>query len=76
LKKHHEDASEQVFTHHFSNMVNTRRKHVSCFICKKKLFDENRLKAHYQQYHPILMTEGLLPDGILSPPGWDLPKPS
>jgi len=50
---------------HFSNMVNTRRKPVKCFICKEKLCNENRLEAHYQQYHPISMNEGLLPNRIV-----------
>jgi len=57
-------------------MVNTCQKHVQCFICKRKSFHDNRLKAHYRQYHPISMNEGLLPDGILPPAGWDWPKPS
>jgi len=68
---HHRNSSEYVFSDHFSNMVNTRQKHVKCFICKRKLFDENRLEAHYQQYHPISMNEGLLPGEILPPAGWD-----
>jgi len=68
---HHRNSSEYVFSEHFSTMVNTRQKHVKCFICKRKLFDENRLEAHYQQYHPISMNEGLLPDEILPPAGWD-----
>ena len=76
LKKHRRDASEYVFTDHFSSMFNTRRKHVKCCICKKKLFHENRLEAHYQQYHPILMNEGLSTDRILPPAGWDRPEPS
>jgi len=57
-------------------MVNTRQKHVECFICEKKLCNENRLEAHYEQYHPILMNEELLPNGILPPAGWDHPEPS
>jgi len=57
-------------------MVNTCRKHVKCFICKKKLCNENRLEAHNQQYHPILMNEGLLPNGFQPPAGWDHPEPS
>jgi len=57
-------------------MVNTRWKHVKCFICKMKLCNMNRLEAHYQQYHPISMNEGLLPNGILPPAGWDHPEPS
>jgi len=54
-------------------MVNTRQKHVKCFICKMKLCNENWLEAHYQWYHPISMNEGLLPNGILPPA--DLPHP-
>jgi len=57
-------------------MVNTRREHVKCFIWKKELCKENRLHAHYQQYHPPSMNEGLLPNGILPPAGWDHPEPS
>jgi len=57
-------------------MVHTRRKHVKCFIWKMKLCNENRLEAHYQQYHSISMNEGLLPNGILPPAGWDHPEPS
>ena len=57
-------------------MVNTRRKHVKCFICKRKLFDEKRLEVHYQQYHPISMNKGLLYDGILPPAGWNRAEPS
>jgi len=55
-------------------MVNTRQKHVKCFICKRKLFNENRLEADYHQYQPISMNEVLLPDGILPPAGWDRPE--
>jgi len=40
-----------------------------------KSFDKYRLEAHYQQYHPISMNEGLIPDGILPPAGWDHPEP-
>ena len=76
LRKHHRDASEYVFTDHFLTIVNTCRKHVKCCICKKKLFHKDRLEAHYRQYHPISMNEGLLPDGILPPAGWDRPEPS
>ena len=61
---------------HFSNMVNTCQKHVKCFICKKKLFNENWLEAHYQQYHPISMNEGRLPNGIEPPVGFPHPEPS
>jgi len=57
-------------------MVNTRRKPVKWFIRKKKSFDENRLEAPYQQYHPISMNQGLLPEGIFPPAGWDRPEPS
>jgi len=57
-------------------MDNTRQKHVKWFICKRKLFDENWLEAHYPQYHPISMNEGLLPDGMLPSAGWDRPEPS
>jgi len=61
---------------HFSNMVNTRQKHVKCFICKKTLCNENPQEAQYQQYHPISMNEGLLPNGILPPASWDHLEPS
>jgi len=74
--KYDRDLSEYVFSDIFSNMVNTCRKHDMCFICKSKLFDENQLEAHYQQYHQISMNEGLLPDGILPSAGWDQPEPS
>jgi len=57
-------------------MVNTCRKHVKCFICKRKLFHQNWLEAYNQQCHPISMNEGILPDGILPPAGWDRPEPS
>ena len=57
-------------------MVNTRRKHVECFICKKKLCNEKWLDARCQQYHVISMHEGLLPNRILPPAGWDHPEPS
>jgi len=76
LLKHHRDSSEYMFTNHFSMMVNTHRKHVKCCIWKKKLFHENQLEAHYQQYHPMLMNEVQLPDGILPPVGWDRPEQS
>jgi len=56
-------------------MVNTRWKHVKCFIWRKMLCNENRLGAHYQQYHPISMNEGLLHNGNLPPAGWDHPEP-
>ena len=58
-------------TEHFSTMVNTRQKHVKCFICIRKLCNENQLEAHYQQYHPISMNQGLFPNLILTPAGWD-----
>ena len=74
--KHHRDSSKYGFSDHFSNMVNTRWKHVKCFICKRKLYDENWLEAYYQQYHPISKNKGLLPDRILPPAGWDRPEPS
>jgi hypothetical protein len=74
LKKNHRDASDYMFTDNCSNMVNTCRKHGQCFICKMILFDENWLEAHYQQYHPISMNEGLMPDRILAPAGWDRPE--
>jgi len=74
--KRHRDSSEYVFSDHFSNMVNARRKHDKCWIWKRKLFDENQLEDHYQQYHPISMNEGLLPDRMLPPAGWDWPEPS
>jgi hypothetical protein len=60
----------------FSNTVNTSRKHVKCCIFKKILCNENWLEAHYQQYHPISMNEGLLPNAILPPASWDHPEPS
>jgi len=63
-------------TEHFSTMDNSHRKHVKCFICEKKLCNENWLEAHYQQYHRISMNEGLLPNAILPPAGWDYPEPS
>jgi len=56
-------------------MVNTRRKHVKFFICKKKLCNEKWLQVHDQQYHPILMNEGLLPNQILPPAGFPHPEP-
>jgi len=57
-------------------MVNSRRKHVKCFICKRKLYNDNRLEADYQQYHPISMNEGLLANGILPSAGFPYPEPS
>jgi len=63
-------------TEHFSKMVNTRWIHIKCFICKKKLCNENRLEAHYQQYHPISMNDGLCPNGIPPPAGFPDAEPS
>jgi len=57
-------------------MVNTRRKRVGCFICKKTVCNENRLEAYYQEYHCISINEVLLPNGILPPAGWDHSEPS
>jgi len=57
-------------------MGNTHRKSVKYIICKKISFNENRLEAHYQQYHLLSMNEGLLPNRILAPAGWDHLKPS
>jgi len=57
-------------------MVNTRRKHVKLFIYKIKLCNENQLEAHNQQYRPISMSVGQLPNWILLPAGWDHPEPS
>ena len=74
--KYHRDSSEYVFSDHLSYMVNTWCKHVKCFVRKRKLFDENRLEAHQQQYDPISMNEGLLHNGILPPADWDRPEPS
>jgi len=39
-----------------------------------KLGKENGLDAHYQQYHPISMNEGLLRNRILPPASWDHPE--
>jgi len=74
--KQHWDASGNMFTDHFSNMVNTRRKQVKCFVCKKQLLDENWLEAYYQQYHLIFMNDGQLPDGMWPTAGWDRPEPA
>jgi len=74
--KHHQDSSEYVFSDQCSNMVNTHRKHVKCIICKRTLFDENRLEAQYQPYHPISINTGQLPHGILPRAGWDRPESS
>jgi len=57
-------ASNYLFIDHFVNMVNSCRKHANRYICKQKLFNHIRLKTCYQQYHPISMTEGGLPDGM------------
>jgi len=57
-------------------MVITCQTHVERFICKKKLCNENRPEAHYQQYHAISRNAGLLPNRILPPAGWDHPLPS
>jgi len=57
-------------------MVDTRRKHVKCFTCKRKLFNEKWIEAHCQQYHQISMNEGQLPEWVLPPGGWDRPEPS
>jgi len=57
-------------------MVNTHRKHVQCFIYKNTLCNENWLEAHYQQYHPISMNQGLLPNSIPPAAGFPHPKPS
>ena len=57
-------------------MVNTRPEHVKCCICKKKLLDNNQLEAPYQQYYTLLRNEGLSPDEIIAPAGWDPPEPS
>jgi len=51
-------------------MANSCRKHVKCFICKTKLCNENRLEAHYRQYHPISMNERVVPNRILPPAGF------
>jgi hypothetical protein len=65
-----------MFCEHFSNMVNTHQKHVKCFICKRNLFDENRLESHSEPYHPLSIIKGLIPDGIEQPAGWVWPEPS
>jgi len=56
-------------------MVNIYPKHGKLFIYNKKFFNENRLEADDQQYHPISIIELLLPNGILQPAIWDHPKP-
>jgi len=56
-------------------MVNTCRNHIKDFIRNIKSFHQNQLEAHYQRYHPILTNEGLLPDGILPPAGWNQSEP-
>jgi len=57
-------------------MVNTHWKHIKCFICKKKLRNENWLEAHYQHFQPISKNKGLFPNGILQPAGFPHPEPS
>jgi len=57
-------------------MVNTCREQDKCFICKQHVFDKNRPENHYQQYHPISMNEGRLPNRILPCASWDHPEPS
>ena len=63
-------------TERFSNMVNTRQKHGKCCTCKQKLYNENQQEAHYQQYQPISMNEGLFPHWILPLASWDHAEPS
>jgi hypothetical protein len=46
-------------------MISTRWKHVKWFVCNMKLSNENRLEADFQQYHPIWINEGVLPNGVL-----------
>jgi hypothetical protein len=62
-------------TDYFSNMVNTGQKNDKCFICNSILFDKNRLDNQNQQYHPIPINIGLLPNRILLPTTWDHPEP-
>jgi len=57
-------------------MSNTHWNHVQYFICKKKLFDDNRLETHYQQYQPVSINQGFLPDCIVHPEGCNRPEPS
>jgi hypothetical protein len=41
-----------------------------------KLFNDKWPEANYQQYYPISLNEGLLPNGILPPASWGDPVPS
>ena len=74
--KHHRDSSQYVFSDHFSIMVNALRKHLKCSMCKTKIFEENQLEGHNQQYHPGSINNVQLPDGIILPAGWDRSEPS
>jgi len=62
---HHRDSAEYMFTAHISNILNTHQNNVKFLMCKIKSFDKNQLESYSQQYHPISMAEGQLPDRIL-----------
>jgi len=72
--KHRRDPSKQVFNDHFWNMSDTCLKHVYWVIYTKKLFNTNRLEAHYPLYHHTLMMVWLLAHSILPPAGLNQPK--
>jgi len=70
------DAVKSVCPDYVSNLVNPHQKHVRCCICKVISFNENWLKAYYQQYLPISMNELRLPDTDSPPSECDWPEQS
>jgi len=66
----------QLKTMHCSNIVNTRRKYVNCFISTKKCFNKNQLDTDYWQYNQVSMNKLLLPNRCLPPTCWHQFEPS
>jgi len=44
--QHNRYSSEYVYSDQFSDIVNTRLKHIKRFIYKKQSFNENQLEGH------------------------------
>jgi len=63
--KHYRNRSEHEYNHSCSFRVNSRWNHWTYLIYKITLFNNKRLEALDQHYHPIMMIEGLLPGGML-----------
>jgi hypothetical protein len=72
-RKHHCATSEYMFNDHIRNGVNTRQDRVAWWICRRILFHANLPRPDYLQYHPILISESIIPGMVLPAVGCDWP---